>query len=398
MKVLVCFIALFAFSYARITSVKLNPARSSRVPFTSELYRRTVANQLGVPFTPRQTPFSFASVKEALDNFDDAQYYGDIQIGTPGQTFKVVFDTGSSNLWVPSKTASISCVACDLHAKYDHKKSSTYVANGTKFAIQYGSGAVEGFTSQDKVCIGSDCVTGQLFAETTKEPGLAFVVAKFDGLLGMGYEEISVNGMPTVFGNLVDQKVVTQPVFAFWLNRDESGGNEGGELDIGGIDSAKYTGDISYQPVTKKGYWQFKMDSVSVSGSNVGCSSGCPAIADTGTSLIAGPPAEIKALNQAIGATTIPVVGEAIVDCAKIPTMPNVTVTLSGKTFDLTPTDYVLQQTAGGKTECISGFMGIKLPAELSDLWILGDVFIGKYYTVFDYKNNKVGFAESVKA
>lgn len=43
--------------------------------------------------------------------------------------------------------------------------------------------------------------------------------------------------------------------------------------------------------------------------------------------------------------------------------------------------------------QCLSGFMGINLPAELSNTWILGDVFIRVYYSVFDYEGGRVGFA-----
>jgi len=68
-----------------------------------------------------------------ISNFMGAQYYGPVSVGTPAQNFNVVFDTGSSNLWVPSKKCF--SVACYLHKTYDSTKSSTYKANGTAINI-----------------------------------------------------------------------------------------------------------------------------------------------------------------------------------------------------------------------------------------------------------------------
>ena len=85
-------------------------------------------------------------------------------------------DTGSSNLWVPSK--SCTSIACFLHSKYDSSASNTYKKNGTKFEIQYGSGSMEGFVSNDLLTIGDLQIPKQDFAEATKEPGLAFAFGK----------------------------------------------------------------------------------------------------------------------------------------------------------------------------------------------------------------------------
>jgi phytepsin len=195
-----------------------------------------------------------------LINYLDAQYFGEIGIGTPPQNFTVIFDTGSSNLWVPSSKCYFS-LACFVHSKYKSKSSTTYHKNGKPAAIRYGTGAISGFFSEDHVQVGDFVVKKQEFIEATKEPGLTFLAAKFDGILGLGFQEISVGKAVPVWYNMVKEGLVKEPVFSFWFNRNADDG-EGGELVFGGTDPNHYKGKHTYVPVSQKGYWQFDMGDV----------------------------------------------------------------------------------------------------------------------------------------
>jgi len=329
-----------------------------------------------------------------LMDYEDAQYYGPISIGTPPQNFTVIFDTGSSNLWVPSSMCPITNIACHLHHRYNHSMSSTYQANGTAFSIEYGSGSLTGFLSEDTVNVGGLNVQGQTFGEAMNQPGLSWIVGKFDGLLGMAYQSISVDSVTPLWYNILDQKLVDSPVFGFWLSQNAAA-PMGGELTLGGVDSSRYTGDFTYANLTSETYWEFHVDDFQLGTESLNwCEGSCDAICDSGTSLIVGPTLKIDALNRKLGATVVN--GEGIfTNCNVIKTLPDITVVISGVSLTLTPEDYVLQITKDGQTECLSGFAGLDLP--MGPLYILGDVFIGAYYAQFDFGNTRVGFAKSVQ-
>jgi len=320
-----------------------------------------------------------------LSNFMNAQYFAEITLGTPPQSFKVVLDTGSSNLWVPS--SKCTSIACFLHSKYDSSSSSTYKANGTEFKIQYGSGSMEGFVSSDKFTMGGLSVTGQDFAEATKEPGLAFAFGKFDGILGLAYDTIAVNHITPPFYNFVNQKLVDEPVFTFRVGSSEE---DGGEAVFGGIDDSHYKGSsIHYVPVRQKAYWEVELEKISF-GDEVLELEATGAAIDTGTSLIALPTDMAEMLNTQIGAKKS-WNGQYTVDCSKVASLPDLSFYFDGKAYPLSGSDYILNVQG----TCISAFTGLDINLPWGQLWIVGDVFLRKYFTVYDLGRNAVGFAPS---
>jgi saccharopepsin len=386
---------LLSSAAAKVHKLKLN-----KVPLSEQFEKRSIDSHvrslgqkyMGIHPSEQEELFQDTSLKGndghdiPVDNFLNAQYFSEISLGTPAQTFKVVLDTGSSNLWVPS--TECSSIACYLHNKYDSSASSTYKPNGSEFDIRYGSGSLSGFVSQDKLKIGDLSIKRQDFAEATSEPGLAFAFGRFDGILGLGYDAISVNRIVPPFYNMLNQKLIDEPVFSFYLT-DSGQDGDGSEATFGGINYDRFTGDLTTIPLRRKAYWEVELNAITF-GDDTAELEDTGVILDTGTSLIALPSTLAELLNKEIGASKS-WNGQYTVDCAKRDSLPDLTVTLTGYNFTIGPYDYILEVQGS----CISTFMGIDFPEPVGPLAILGDAFLRKWYSVYDLGSNTVGLAEA---
>merc|ERR1712232_1328649 len=268
---------------------------------------------------------------------------------------------------------------------------------GSTFNIRYGSGPVSGYYSADTIRIADVDIPSYTFAEVNNTKGLgpAWLAGHFDGICGMGWDDISVDHVTTPVRALVNSKTLDENVFAFFLG---SNGADG-ELVLGGVDDAHYTGDFTYAPVIETvpgrfGYWALAMDDMQISGESY--TSTRKAIVDSGTSLLALPTADFTKLAAKVGAKKLapipPLNKEYTIDCNA--DAPDIDFVIGGKKYTLTKADYTLP-AGGGK--CLFTFMGMDIPAPAGPLSILGDVFMRAHYVKFDVDQKRLGFAQIKK-
>ncbi|NXA81395.1 PEPA protein, partial [Thryothorus ludovicianus] len=316
---------------------------------------------------------------EPLENYMDDEYFGTISIGTPPQEFTVVFDTGSSNLWVPS--VFCSSPACRNHNRFNPAESSTFLSTNDTLFIAYGTGSMTGVLGYDTVNVAGINVRNQIFGLAETEPGDFFYYTPFDGILGLAFPSIASSGATPVFDNMMMENLVDRQLFSVYLSRDSQGGSF---VLFGAIDPYYTTRGISWIPLSAETYWQISMESVSINGAPVACSSGCQAIVDTGTTLLAIPIRAFRTLMRHLGASSS---GE--ISCEAVSNLPDLIFHIHGKEFPVPPRAYVLRSNG----YCTLGLQGMDVPTEEGELWILGDVFIREYYVIFDRANNKVGLS-----
>ncbi|KAM5182270.1 gastricsin-like [Mantella aurantiaca] len=326
--------------------------------------------------------FDFSVVYEPMNM--DACYYGQISVGTPPQNFMVLFDTGSSNLWVASTYCQSE--ACQNHPLFNPSQSSTYTSNNQQFSMQYGSGSLTGVFGYDTVTVQSLTITNQELGLSVNEPGTNFVYSAFEGIFGMAYPSLSAGGATTAMQGMLQQNLLTYPIFSVYMN------SQSGAVIFGGVDNQLYSGQIYWAPVTQELYWQVAVDEFSINGQATGwCSQGCQAMVDTGTSLLTIPQQFLGDFLQYVGAQETQN-GEYVVSCDNAQSLPTISFTINGVQFPLSPSAYILQNNG----YCTVGVEVTYLPSQNGQpFWILGDVFLRQYYSVYDMGNNRIGFAQS---
>ncbi len=312
-----------------------------------------------------------------VKDYMDTQYFVQVEIGTPPQKFTVVPDTGSSNLWVYSN--SCWSPACWTHKTYKSKKSDTYVKNGTEFRLDYGSGSSWGFLSGDDVQLGDVRADGFLFGEVTGVKGISFLASQLEGIMGLGYDSISVGGIPT----FMTAETSHEKTFSFFLSHKPADSY----MVLPGIDERFMKEDFTFHTVTEKKYWSLNMPTVKIGGVTVPGKLGdgqIKGVMDTGTSIIASTFEVVEPM--------LDMIGEVKEDCSNIDELPTIDFQFDDRVYPLGPEDYVLKVTVFGQSACVNGIMGLDAPDGF-DYLIIGDSFLRKYYSFYDLENDRVGLA-----
>lgn len=298
-------------------------------------------------------------------------------------------DTGSANIWVPGSTCNYS--ACRVHSRYNASLSSTHEYNSTKFSTRYGTGGVSGYISQDTLWINDLEVKSQLFAEATSEPDL-FIPTHFDGILGLGHHSVAINGIRPPFYNMLDQGLLDESIFSFYTGDTRQGTDS--VCILGGTNETKYEGEVTYLPLRRPIFWETTLDALTLGNETIDLIDiDIGATLDTGTTLLAIPTNFAELLNLRIGATQNSSDGLYYLPCTDRDALPNLTFTLSGHDFGISAYDYVLELQNG---RCISTFQGLDTGEMVGPLFVLGDAFLRRWYSVFDLGGERVGLAKAV--
>lgn len=255
---------------------------------------------------------------------NDLEYIAPVTIG--GQTIDMNFDTGSSDLWVFN--TQLNAQSGQGHTLYDPTKSPDFkLLKGASFDISYGDGSgAAGNVGTDTVDIGGATVTGQAIEMATDVSDSFVQDINSNGLVGLAFSKINTvkpQKQKTFFDNAMP--TLAEPVFTADLRQDEVGAYE-----FGKIDTARFTGDLTWAPIDpSNGFWEFTSTKFSVGNGKALNAIGGTAIADTGTTLMLVNAAVVNAYySQVEGAVNNEQVGGITFPCDSV--LPDLNVDVGG--------------------------------------------------------------------
>lgn len=343
-------------------------------------------------------------------------YFGKVQLGTPGQNFTVVFDTGSGHFVLPR--TSCRSETCSKHRRYDVSASSSAIdiehtgipiepdaQDRDQVVVSYGTGKITGEFVQDIVCIGdaeSDCFPMRVVLATamTDDP---FGMFEFDGVMGLSLDALRLHTKFSFFGEMVSHKVGMVPQFSVFLSRQEGAQSM---ISFGGHDKEKATSEIHWAPVAMPdlGHWQVQIKQIRIGSTvlNECADGGCRAVVDTGTSLLGVPRMATRSMHHLL-ARRAPSNGVDVdqIDCRKVPGH-SIDFDLGDMVVSLPVEDYSrpapINMTNADKTSSSLICRSLLLPVDMAPplgpkIFIWGEPVLRRYLTVYDLANKKVGFS-----
>jgi len=390
-----------AHSSSSLSSASLRRAKSAAVlDFAAE--RKALLAKYGKKQGSKGRSKRQSVVQSNMVNQNtDILYYASIEVGTPPQSYAVILDTGSSDLWLQSS----KCAPC-TGKHLNPANSSTLQNSSTPFAISYGIGSVKGSDVTDTITIGPGSngftVQHQVWGLVDYSNGTP-VPGDVAGLMGLGFKNLAVSQATPFWEALVSGGKWLEPVMSFWMTRynnasTASDAEFGGEFIMGGTNTALYSGDIDFVALpyaSNPTFWAIPLDQISVNGQGVAPAADTLAAIDTATSLIGGPPDVVEELYAAVPNA---VRGQGTLEGFwTYPCSQKVTVTLNfgGRTWPMAPADFALATNV--PNTCVGAIFETTLGDQDNPQipqWYIGASFLKNVYSVFRYDPPAVGFAE----
>jgi gastricsin len=333
---------------------------------------------------------------EPLTSVDAIYYIGPVEIG--GQTFQVIYDTGSNLLWVPSTSCGSKCSPHPLY-------TGSYTSLNENFSVKYGSGSASGSYVTAPVTLADASLSSFKLGLASTVSFAGYSSSAYDGLLGLAWPGLG-DGVPSLVPALYQAGQIPANLFTIYLTPDGTGG----ELLLGEIDQTKYQGSISWIPLVLEAWWTVGLTGITVGSSNSVVSNSWASyqttIIDSGTSLMVGPDDQVQNIMSAIQTSSqVNVYYDQSSDlffvyCGDVGKLPSLTFTLMGKDnqqylFTMSGSSYVIQSLSNSPSICPLAWQKSGGSTGGSVDWILGDPFLRTFYSIYDYSNGRIGLAAS---